>query len=65
MLNNQTLYEQKLRSPDKVANLVQSGMWVDYGFGNNQPFLFDRVLADRVDELKGVKIRAALPLKPI
>jgi len=60
-----TLYERKLRSPEEVAKLVKSGMWIDYGFGNSQPFLFDRVLAERVDELKGVKIRACLPLKPI
>ena len=59
------MYEKKLRSPDEVAKLVKSGMWVDYGFGNGQPFLFDRVLAERVDGLKGVKIRACLPLKPI
>jgi acyl-CoA hydrolase len=40
-------------------------MWLDFGFGNSQPFLFDRVLAERVDELKGVKIRNCLPLRPI
>ena len=52
------VYNQKLRSPDSVAKLVKSGMWIDYGFGNSQPFLFDRILSEMVDELKGVKIRA-------
>lgn len=64
-MGSKKLYEQKLRSPDEVAKLVESGMWVDYGFGNSQPFLFDRVLAERAGDLKGVKIRACLPLKPI
>jgi len=58
-------YEQKLKSADEVAKLVKSGMWIDYGFGNDQPFLFDRVLAERAGELQNVKIRCCLPLKPI
>jgi acyl-CoA hydrolase len=43
---------------------VQSGSWVDYGFGMGQPDLFDRALAARASELRGVKIRAALSLAP-
>ncbi len=51
-------------SPEAAAALVPSGGWVDYGFGMGQPDLFDRALAARKDELRGVKIRACLTLRP-
>ena len=44
-------------SAEAAAALVQSGDWVDYGFGLGQPDLFDQALAARVSELHGVKIR--------
>jgi acyl-CoA hydrolase len=51
-------------SPEGAAALVRSGSWVDYGFGMGQPDLFDRALAARRDELRGVKIRSCLSLGP-
>ena len=54
----------KTLSPDAAAALVKSGDWVDYGFGMGQPDRFDRALAARASELHGVKIRAALTLRP-
>ncbi len=51
-------------SPAAAAALVKSGDWVDYGFGMGQPDRFDRALAARASELHGVKIRAALTLRP-
>ncbi|MBI3768481.1 MAG: 4-hydroxybutyrate CoA-transferase [Deltaproteobacteria bacterium] len=51
-------------SPEAAAALVKSGDWVDYGFGMGQPDLFDRALAARAAELRGVKIRAALTMRP-
>jgi acyl-CoA hydrolase len=51
-------------SPESAAALVKSGDWVDYGFGMGQPDLFDRALAARAPELRGVKIRAALTMRP-
>ena len=47
-------------SADAAAALVRSGDWVDYGFGMGQPDLFDRALAARAAELRGVKIRSCL-----
>ena len=47
-----------------AAALVKSGDWVDYGFGLGQPDLFDAALAARKNELRGVKIRACLTLRP-
>jgi acyl-CoA hydrolase len=49
---------------EAAAALVQSGDWVDYGLGAAQPDLFDRALAARVNELRGVKIRAGLAVRP-
>jgi acyl-CoA hydrolase len=47
-----------------AAALVRSGDWVDYGFGMGQPDVFDRALAARVGELRGVRIRACLTMRP-
>ena len=48
----------------QAAGLVTSGMWLDYGFGVCQPDVFDKALAARVAELRGVKIRACITLRP-
>jgi len=48
----------------EAAGLVQSGHWVDYGISVNQPDVFDRALAARKDELRGVKIRNCLSMQP-
>ena len=50
----------KTITAEAAAALVKSGDWVDYGFGMGQPDLFDRALAARASELRGVKIRARL-----
>jgi acyl-CoA hydrolase len=52
-------------SARQAAELVRSGAWIDYGAANGQPDLFDRALADRVNELSDLKIRSSLTLKPI
>ncbi len=49
---------------DEAAGLVKSGDWVDYGVGIGQPDLFDRALARRKGELRGVRIRAAANFAP-
>jgi acyl-CoA hydrolase len=48
----------------EAAGLVKSGDWVDYGAALSQPDVFDRALADRKSELRDVKIRACLSLRP-
>lgn len=48
----------------EAAGLVQSGMWLDYGFGIGQPDVFDAALAARVPALRGVKIRSCITLRP-
>jgi acyl-CoA hydrolase len=59
-----TLPQPKLVSPEEAAALVRSGDWVDYGGNVSQPDLFDRALAARAGELRGVKVRSCLTLRP-
>ena len=47
----------KAITAEEAAALVQSGMWLDYGFGATQTDVFDRALAARAHELTGVKVR--------
>lgn len=54
----QNEYQKKLISAEEAAGLVKSGMWVDYGAICGFPSLIDEKLAQRVAELKDVKIRA-------
>lgn len=53
----QEQYKNKLITADEAAKFVQSGDWVEYGFGINCARDFDEALAKRVDELEDVKIR--------
>jgi acyl-CoA hydrolase len=48
---------QRITAED-AASLVRSGDWIDYGAGAAQPVAFDRALAARAPELRGVKIRS-------
>lgn len=58
-------YRSKFVSPkEAAARAVRSGDWVDYGFGAGFPELMDRALAARRDELKDVKIRGGLVIRP-
>jgi len=47
----------------EAAGMVQCGDWVDYGTSVNQPDVFDRALAARKEELRGVKIRNCLTMQ--
>ena len=58
-------YRNKIKSPAEAAKVVKSGDWVDFGFGNGFPELFDEALAVRRDELQDVKIRGGLVYRPI
>lgn len=62
MLSN---YRSKFVTPaEAAAKAVQSGDWVDYGFGAGFPELMDKALAARKDELTDVKIRGGLVIRP-
>jgi acyl-CoA hydrolase len=51
-------------SADHAASFVKSDMWLDYGTSLCQPDVFDKALAARADELKNVKIRSCLTVRP-
>ena len=49
---------------DEAAAMVRPGMWLDYGATTCQPDVFDAALAARVGELRDVRIRACLTVRP-
>ena len=58
-------YKSKFVTPEvAAAKAVQSGDWVDYGFGGGFPELMDKALARRKGEVKDVKIRGGLVIRP-
>ena len=51
-------------SAEQAADLVASGMWVDYGITLCQPDVFDKALAARRDSLRDVKFRSCISMRP-
>src|SRR3954451_19427541 len=51
-------------SAAEAATLVRSGDWLDYGVTLLQPDVFDRALATRKSELRDVKIRSCISMRP-
>ena len=58
-------YQQKLVSADEAVKIIKSGDWVDYGWCTGTPDALDKALAKRTDELKDVKFRGGILLKPL
>lgn len=58
-------YQSKLKTADEAVKVVQSGGWVDYGWCTGTPDALDRALARRTDELRDVKVRGGILLKPL
>jgi acyl-CoA hydrolase len=56
--------QAKTVSAQQAAELVKSDDWVDYGFALGQPDLFDQALAGRAAQLRRVKVRGALTVRP-
>ncbi len=54
----------KFTTPEIAAKCVKSGDWVDYGFGAGFPELMDKALAARKGEVRDVKIRGGLVIRP-
>jgi len=61
-MDYQSLYQQKLTTPEKAVQAVKSGDWVDYGWCVNHPVALDKALAARKDELTGVKVRGGVTM---
>lgn len=58
-------YRQKLKTPEEAVKLVKDGDWIDYSNGVGFPYLLDYALAKRKGELKDVKVRGCLALRPV
>lgn len=58
-------YRQKLVTADEAVKVIKSGDWVDYAWGTSTPVVLDEALARRTDELKDVKLRGGIVLKPL
>lgn len=59
------MYKERLRTAAQVAQVVESGDYVDYAMFNGKPIAFDKALAARKEELSDVKIMAAVTVPPI
>lgn len=58
-------YQQKLKTPEEAVKLVKDGDWIEFTSGTGCPYLLDQALAKRKGELKDVKLRASVVLRPI
>ncbi|MBQ7534595.1 MAG: acetyl-CoA hydrolase [Stomatobaculum sp.] len=56
--------QYRIVSPEEAVKAVRDGDWVDYGFGAGYPELLDKALAARKGEVKDVKIRGGLVIRP-
>ncbi len=61
----ESMYKEKLRTPEEAVKCIKSGDWVDYGFFNGEPKALDKALAQRKDELRDVHIRSGISLPPL
>ena len=59
------LYREKLRTPEEAVMLVKDGDWVDYSQTCSFPQLLDAALAARSGELRDIKIRNAISMRPV
>ena len=57
-------FRNKYVTAEQAVKAVQSGDWVDYGFGGGYPELLDKALATRKGEVTDVKIRGGLVIRP-
>lgn len=57
-------YMHKFATPEAAARAVQNGDWIDYGFGAGFPELMDKAIAARRGDLKDVKVRGGLVIRP-
>ena len=58
-------YRRKLRTPEEAVKVVKSGDWIDYTANIAFPYLLDKALAKRKDELRDVKVRGSLLFGPL
>ena len=65
MSNFQEIYKKKLVTAEEAVKKVKSGDWIDWAMFNGKPVELDKALAARKDELKDIKIMAAVTVPPV
>ena len=55
----------QLRAAEQAVKIVQSGDWVDYSQTCSFPTALDQALAGRKNELRDVKVRNAISMRPV
>lgn len=58
-------YAKKLTTADEAVKVVKSGDWIDYGWCTGTADALDKALAKRTDELRDVKVRGGILIKPL
>ncbi|MDR1979669.1 MAG: butyryl-CoA:acetate CoA-transferase [Synergistaceae bacterium] len=56
-------YSKKLTTPEEAVKAVQSGQWIDYGWGVGIPVALDKALAEVMPSLHHVNIRGGMALR--
>lgn len=64
-MDYQAMYQQKLATADKAAEVVKSGDWVDFGWATTTPYALDKALAKRLPELHDVKFLGGIVMRPL
>jgi butyryl-CoA:acetate CoA-transferase len=62
-MNYSKEYAQKLVAPEEAVKTVQSGQWIDYGWGATVPVALDKALAKVMPSLSQVNIRGGMVLR--
>ena len=58
-------YQKKLVTAEEAVRLVKDGDWVDYSQTCSFPEALDAALAARKGQLREIKVRNAIAMKPI
>ena len=58
-------YSSRLRTAEEAVKIVRDGDWVDYSQTCSFPAALDAALAARRDELRDVKVRNAISMRPV
>lgn len=65
MASYNEMYREKLVTAEEAVKKVKSGDWIDWAMFNGKPIELDKALAARKDELKDIKIMAAVTVPPV
>ena len=61
----QQMYKEKLVTAEEAVKNVKSGDWIEWAMFNGKPVELDKALAARKDELRDIKIMAAVTVPPV